>query len=280
VSTLETLLGEGVRLGPQVSGGDIAQTRGGETESGREVLIKSAAGLPEGLLQAEAQGLDALRDAKGCRIPEVVAVDADWLVLEWIERGPDTGQYWELLGTGLARQHRVTRPAHGFEIDNFIGKTRQENPETEDWVAFFSEHRLGAMQRMLRAAGRLSVEDDAAIDRLRGSLDRWLALPEEKPALLHGDLWGGNAMPGPVGRPVLYDPAVYFGSREADLAMTRLFGGFSGGFYSAYEEAFPLVPGFGERVELYNLYHTLNHALMFGGGYMSQSMTVVHRYAG
>ncbi len=279
MSTLESLLGQPVTLGRAVAGGDIAQPRQGMLQDGQPVFVKSGQGLPAGMLPAEAIGLKALARG-GCRIPEVLAVDGDWLVLEWIERGRSTDATQAALGRGLAAQHQVCAESSGFEGDNFIGRTPQENPPTEDWVVFFRDHRLGAMQRMLWESGRLSVADDAALEKLRRGLHRWLALPEEAPVLLHGDLWGGNAMAGPDGEPVLFDPAAYYGCRETDLAMTRLFGGFSRAFYRAYEEVLPLSPGFEERVKLYNLYHLLNHALMFGGGYLDQSMAVVYRYAG
>ena len=272
-------MGQPVILGASVPGGDIAQPRRGTLHDGTPVFVKSGVGLPAGMLPAEARGLDALRQG-GCRVPQVLGVSQGWLVLEWIERGAVSAQSQSALGRGLAAQHQVRREVCGFEIDNFIGRTPQDNTQIDDWVGFFAEHRLGAMQRMLREAGKLSVADDEALDGLRAQLSRWLTLPEESHVLLHGDLWGGNAMADSQGAPVLFDPAVYFGCREADLAMTRLFGGFSAAFYGAYEEVLPLCDGFEDRVDLYNLYHLLNHALMFGGGYLSQSMAVVERYVG
>ena len=279
MSGLQALVGQPVTLGPSVSGGDIAKPRRGTLSDGTPVFVKSGDGLPVGLLPAEAHGLEVLRQG-GCRVPEVLGVSEDWLVLEWIERGVGSTQSQEALGRGLAAQHRITAAQCGLEVDNFIGRTPQDNSRASDWVDFFAHRRLGAMQRMLRETGRLSVSDDHALDTLRAGLAGWLSLPEEPHVLLHGDLWGGNAMADSQGRPVIYDPAAYFGCREVDLAMTGLFGGFSPAFYGAYREALPLTAGFEQRADLYNLYHLLNHALMFGGGYMSQSMAVVQRYVG
>jgi protein-ribulosamine 3-kinase len=276
---IERLLGEPVERVERVSGGDIAQSRRVVTTSGRVLFVKLGEGLPAGMLHAEAAGLSAL-SAGGCRVPEVVAVDDSGLALEWIERGEATRSYWEALGRGLAAQHRITRATAGFDAgDNFIGHTPQPNPDEPDPSVFFRDHRIGHMQRLLRESGRLDAADDAAIDRLRDQIGHALALPDEPPALLHGDLWGGNTMPGPRGEPVLYDPAAHFGCREADLAMTQLFGGFAPAFYAAYEEAAVLCPGYAERVPLYNLYHLLNHAVLFGGGYLAQSMSIVRRLA-
>jgi protein-ribulosamine 3-kinase len=272
-------MGQPVILGASVPGGDIAQPRHGTLSDGTEVFVKSGQDLPAGMLPVEAKGL-ALLSQGGCRVPDVLAVNGDWLVLEWIQRTASTVQSQADLGRGLAAQHQISRELCGLEMGNFIGLTPQSNTQTGDWVGFFAEQRLGTMQRSLRQTGQLSVAEDSAIDLLKGRLMRWMHLPEEPHVLLHGDLWGGNTMAGPQGEPVVFDPAVYFGCRESDLAMTRLFGGFSSAFYDAYEEVLPLSSGFEERVDLYNLYHLLNHALMFGGGYLSQSMAVVGRYVG
>jgi len=279
LSALSTLMGQGVELGEVVPGGDIAQPRRATLQDGTSVFVKSGDGLPTGMLPAEAKGLALLRSG-GCCVPSVLGVSDDWLVLEWIERGPVTVQSQAALGRGLAMQHQICSPTCGLDHDNFIGRTPQDNSEADEWVVFFRDARLGAMQQMLRAVGRIGSKEDRALDLLRSRLSRWLHLPEEPHVLLHGDLWGGNVMPGAMGEPVIFDPAVYYGCREVDLAMTRLFGGFSSDFYDAYWEVCAPSPGFEERADLYNLYHLLNHALMFGGGYIHQSMAVVRRYVG
>jgi protein-ribulosamine 3-kinase len=274
---LETLLDQPVDVGRRVTGGDINDAYRVETRD-RTLFVKTSDRYPKGMYSAEAAGLAALGDAPGgCRVPAVVAVSESppILALEWIEPGAGSRSYSEALGRAFAAQHRVQRDTFGFDGDNFIGRTPQINPDESDWVTFFRDHRIGFQQELLRERGMGSL--DGPLDALRARMDEWLVM-DEPPALLHGDLWGGNAMAGPGGEPVIYDPAVYFGSREADMAMTELFGGFDGAFYAAYEEAYPLHPGYRERRDLYNLYHILNHANLFGSGYLGQAQSIVRRY--
>jgi fructosamine-3-kinase len=226
--------------------------------------------------------LEALSSANsGLRVPTVVARSdiPPLLVLEWVEPGRSTAAYWEELGRGLALQHRVQGQSHGWDADGFLGRTPQANAWESRWSVFYRDQRLHWLHGLLRGAGRSSDALSRDLDAICGRMEDLLPEPAEGPVLLHGDLWGGNAMPDEEGRPVVYDPAAYFGSREADLAMTRLFGGFEAGFYGAYQEAFPLEEGAAQRVDLLNLYHLLNHALMFGGGYLAQCEAVARRYA-
>ena len=275
---LKPLLGEPVRKLQTIEGGDIADSRKVTTASGRMFFVKLGADLPSGMFAAEAAGLRAIAKG-GCSVPEVIAAQDGVLILEWIEEGEKTKAYWEALGHGLATQHKITSETYGFQHgDNFIGHTVQHNPQESDWVTFFRDRRIGYMQERLREADALTVQQDTLFDWLRERLGEWLTLPEEKPALIHGDLWSGNTMPGPNGEPVIYDPAAHFANREADLAMTQLFGGFSAAFYPAYREAFPLLPGYAERVPLYNLYHLMNHALLFGGAHLGQAMKIVRKF--
>ena len=277
---VQSLADEPVTLHGGVSGGSINDAVRGTTASGRPLFIKSNRRSIAGMFAAEAAGLAALRAAPGgCRIPEVIGVHESALVLEWIEAGPETAQSQAELGRGLAAQHRVTRPECGFDAgDNFIGSTAQFNPNEADWITFFRDHRLGFQKRLLQDNGRGSDALLLALDRLSERLDDLLRVDDEAHALLHGDLWGGNKMTDSAGAPVLIDPAVYFGCREADVAMTQLFGGFSPRFYSAYNEAFPPAPGYSERRDIYNLYHVLNHANLFGGGYAAQALSIAQRY--
>jgi protein-ribulosamine 3-kinase len=277
---LEGLVGESLRLDGAVHGGDINQAFGATTTSGRRFFIKANAHSPRGMFTAEAEGLRALGAvAGGCAVPEVVAVSEEpaLLVLSWIERGRATQAYWEALGRGLAAQHRATRDTFGFEGDNFIGHTPQPNPSESDWIPFYRDHRIVFQQRVLREKGRCSSSLDRLLDTFCDRMDEWLQT-DEPPALLHGDLWGGNAMADASGAAVIYDPAAYYGCREADVAMTELFGGFDSAFYAAYNEVYPLQPGYPERRDLYNLYHVLNHANLFGGGYASQAEGILRRF--
>lgn len=281
---LERLLGEPVSMAGSVGGGCINQAaRGTVRRTGREIFVKWHPSPPAGMFAAEAAGLRALASADGgCRVPRVYGVsDADGLlVLEWIDSGRGGAAFQESLGRGLAAIHRVSRERYGFDGgDNYIGSTPQPNPDEADWITFFREHRLRFQVDLLHERGRLSAGLGSAMDRLYPRLEGLLGLPSERPALLHGDLWTGNAMAGPGGEAVIYDPAAYYGCREADLAMAELFGSFGPGFRAAYQEAFPLEPGYSERRDLYNLYHLLNHANLFGGGYASQAERIARQHA-
>ena len=252
-----------------VSGGDIHQAARAELPDG-PVFIKFNQRPTPGMFQAEAEGLRALREAAvGVQVPEVRGLGEGWLALEWIEQGRGGGA---ALGAGLAGIHRHTSPHFGWTGDNWIGSLPQPNGWTESLPAFFATHRI------LAQAGGSGVPS-----RLRAALERLCSrlpslLPDEPPALLHGDLWGGNWMADHSGTPCVYDPAVHFGCREAELAFTRLFGGFPPAFYDAYTEAWPLQPGFEERVDLWNVYPLLVHANLFGGGYASSVERIVRRY--
>lgn len=276
---VERVLGRSVTIGPRVHGGDIGQSFQARTAEGGLVFVKAAPGAPTGLFAAEAAGLRALAAVRdGCRVPGVLGVSEEVLVLEWVERGPGERDTSEQLGRGLAAMHRVTREVCGFDAgDGFIGATPQPNPDVADMVAFFRDQRLGFQQALLRSRGRYSPRLDRGLERLRDALEDRLRVPGERPALLHGDLWGGNWMPDGNGRPILFDPAAHFGCREADLAMTELFGGFDDRFYAAYDEAFRRAPGYEERRDVYNLYHLLNHANLFGGGWVARAEEAVLR---
>lgn len=229
------------------------------------------------MLEAEAEGLAALGEADALRVPEPICAGVaggdSYLVLEYLDLGGRVDA--ARAGRGLARLHRRSAPAHGWHRDNTIGSTPQRNGWMTDWVAFWREHRLG-FQLELAARNGFARE-------LRGPGDRLMAglgdLIGHRPAasLLHGDLWGGNIGATREGEPVIFDPAVYFGDREADLAMTELFGGFSGDFYAAYREEWPLPPEYATRKTLYNLYHVLNHLNLFGGGYLGQARGMIER---
>jgi fructosamine-3-kinase len=184
-------------------------------------------------------------------------------------------------GRRFARLHRSTRGARfGFPHDNYLGSTPQPNGWSDDGCDFFRRRRLGHQLGLARAGGLADRGLARLGDRLLDRLDRWLDLPGEPACLLHGDLWGGNYLVDDAGAPVLIDPAAYHGHREADLAMTRLFGGFDAAFYAAYEEEWPLSPGSEERRPLYELYHLLNHLNLFGAAYRGRCLAILRRYAG
>jgi fructosamine-3-kinase len=225
-----------------------------------------------GMFKAEASGLQLLAAHSTLRVPEVIGVvkqaDAQAIVLEFIRSAKRAHDFWERLAEGLAALHRNTSGTFGLNHDNYIGSLKQVNQPDQSWINFFIEQRLEIQLALARERGRA---DDILLKQFQ-SLYRKLPemLPNEPPALLHGDLWIGNVMTDERGNPCLIDPAVYYGHREAELAFTQLFGGFDQVFYQAYHHAFPLQPGFEARAAIYNLYPLLVHANLFGGGYILQ----------
>jgi fructosamine-3-kinase len=200
--------------------------------------------------------------------------DKAWLALEWIQSGVSSRATESLLGEQLARQHRATQTAFGWSRDNTIGSTPQLNEWCDDWVTFFRDRRLRYQLDLAGQngfGGRLQERGGALLDHV-GDFFRGY---RPTPALLHGDLWSGNRLTDEREQPVIFDPAVYYGDREADLAMTRLFGGYGAGFYAAYEAAWALDAGAATRTTLYNLYHVLNHLNLFGSGYLAQAGTMI-----
>jgi len=230
---------------------------------------------------AEAAGLQALRvSGSPLVIPEVISIESGeqgYILLEWLNQGHASTQSWEAFGRGLAALHRTSVQAFGFEEDNFIGRSPQVNTTRDTWPDFFRACRLEPQVQMAREAGRWPKEWNGWLDNLYNRLEMLIpSLPEA--SLVHGDLWGGNFMTLTSGKIALIDPAVYYGHREVDLAMTELFGGFKKSFYEAYWEAWPLEDGYSERKELYNVYHLLNHLNLFGASYERGVEKVLKRF--
>jgi protein-ribulosamine 3-kinase len=232
-----------------------------------------------GMFEAEALGLEELRRAGALRVPQPLCWGRQgaqaYLVLEWLELKPLAGKSEALLGEQLAAQHRVTSALYGWSHDNTLGTTRQKNTPDGDWIHFWREQRLGFQLRLAQKKDERLAEPGA---RLLAALDRLLAGHQPAASLLHGDLWAGNAAQDSQGRPVIFDPAVYYGDREAEIAMMELFGGFGGATLAAYHAAWPLDPGYAEvRRGLYQLYHILNHFNLFGGQYADQALHGIDR---
>jgi fructosamine-3-kinase len=205
-----------------------------------------------------------------------VAANRAWLALEWIDLESPTAHSEARLGELLAQQHRTMSAAFGWHRANTIGLTDQRNEPDVEWGRFFTVRRLGAQLDLAETGGDFGHLVDRG-RRLCELVPVLLAGHSPVPSLLHGDLWAGNRAEDSAGNPVIFDPAVYFGDREADIAMTRLFGGYGRAFYSAYEAAWPLEPGAAGRVPLYNLYHVLNHVNLFGGGYSRRAEDMIER---
>lgn len=231
------------------------------------------------MFEAEAEGLAELKKAGAIRVPEVYAVGTDtdgaFIEMERLELEQGGEREAAALGEGLAVLHRHTADTHGWHRDNTIGPTPQHNPKADDWVAFFRDHRL-KFQLELAArkgyAGEMQEQGGRLAERLEDLFDGY----DPAPSLLHGDLWAGNWGVAD-GVPVIFDPAVYYGDRETDIAMTQLFGGFGEAFYREYKRAWPLAAGSTERLELYKLYHVLNHLNLFGSGYLDQALSILRR---
>lgn len=244
---------------------------------GRRFFVKLNAARHADMFSAEVEGLTTLAAARAIRVPRPVthgiAAGQAFLVLEWLDLRPDGDAAG--LGRRLAALHRVTWHAHGWHRDNTIGSTPQPNTATPDWIPFYRDRRLGHQIDLAAETGAPARLLDGC-RRLQADIEAFFGGYRPLPSLLHGDLWGGNV--GYVnGEPVLFDPAVYHGDRETDLAMTELFGGFPASFQAAYREAWPLDPGYATRRLLYNLYHVLNHHHLFGGGYAAQAERMVER---
>jgi len=256
-----------------VSGGSINSAYRIETEQNRYfVKLNRESLLP--MFEAEAEGLHELRKPAVIRVPEPILCGAGhgyaWIVTEYIPFGRGGGDSEALFGQQFAAMHRYQSDRFGWLRDNTIGSTPQINQWGSDWVEFYREHRLG-YQLNLAASNGFKGSLQTKGQHLMADMGLFFESYSPEPSLMHGDLWGGNKGVDEAGNPVIFDPAVYYGDREADLAMTSLFGGFSTQFYDAYSEAWPLDEGYQTRKTLYNLYHILNHANLFGGGYASQA---------
>lgn len=247
---------------------------------GRQLFVKVADRSGGAGLEAEAEGLLALAEARAVRVPGVLARGSagrsTFLALEWIESRPAGRAAERTLGERLAMQHQVTGAQFGFAADNFIGRTSQPNGWLADWTEFFRERRLRHQLALAAANGFAQLLEQPGA-RLLEWVAALLAGHQPQASLLHGDLWAGNWLANEQEEPVIFDPAVYYGDRETDLAMTRLFGGFGRAFYDAYLAAAPLPAGHALRAELYNLYHVLNHANLFGGAYARQARASIDR---
>jgi len=260
----------------RVHGGSINECYRWETAAG-PIFVKVAAAGAIAMLEAEAAGLAELSRTGAVRVPRVLGVgtrDLPWLALEWVIFHGSAAAADAILGRQLAVLHRVTADSFGWDRDNTIGSTRQHNERSRDWIEFFRERRLRFQLDLAAASGyggRLGSSGSVLLEHIEDLFGNFRPVP----SLLHGDLWSGNRGSDERGRPVLFDPAVYYGDRVADLAMTRLFGGFAPEFQAAYEAEWPLEDGAQRRVPLYNLYHVLNHLNLFGAGYLARAESMI-----
>lgn len=250
------------------------------TESGKRYFIKY--GPPSTRFYCEATGINQIARSGTIGVPRVTCCTDSFIITEFIENGIHSVHYFENFGKSFAKMHKEPASEFGFFEDNFIGESIQVNiatgTEKTDWCEFFMNNRLMFQYRMAEGNGYASKSLAKGFLNLEKSIHRILQGSEEPPALLHGDLWSGNFICSKDGEAVIIDPAVYYGHREADLAMTMLFGGFPPRFYDSYNIEYPLKPGWESRVNIYKLYHVLNHLNIFGRGYLYQAEILANSY--
>lgn len=262
-----------------VSGGCINQGYA-VSDNDSTYFVKLNQASQVAMFEAEALGLQQILETTTIRVPKPICwgtTDTEaYLVLEWLELGRGITKTWEQMGRSLAAMHQSAgKNAFGWDRSNTIGSTPQINNWTADWAEFYAQHRLGyQFQLAWRRGGQFPRQE-----HLLAAIPQLLA-HQPQSSLVHGDLWGGNAACTVLGEPVIFDPAVYFGDREVDIAMTELFGGFPAAFYRGYNQVFPLNPGYERRKTLYNLYHILNHFNLFGGSYQAQANRMIEQILG
>lgn len=279
-STLEDLFSSSITQKHSVSGGCIANAQKIVFHSGLHIFVKS--GFSGSMFTKEANGLNELAKANVVRTPKILAVNDNFLVLEYIDTGLKNAKFFKTFGTQLAQMHQYTSKTFGFYEDNHIGSSVQSNlPSAKaktDWATFYFENRLLFQFKMSEKNGYVDADFRKDFKALETNISHILNDSDEPPTVMHGDLWGGNYMVDQNANPVLIDPAVYYGHRELDLAMTHIFGGFHPDFYAAYQTTYPLKQGWEYRQNLYKLYHILNHLNIFGIGYYNEARTLIQYY--
>jgi fructosamine-3-kinase len=264
-----------------VHGGDINQCFRVDTKHTRYFLkLNDALQYPR-MFEKEAAGLAALSNSYPMKVPSVyefgIAGSKQFLLLEWIEAGQPGPKTWEIFGQAIAEMHSVTNANAGWKEENYIGSLIQLNQSCEKWPVFFMELRILPLVKKLYEARSFTQKEMMSAERL---CQRSATLfPDEPMALLHGDLWSGNKMFTVDESVAIYDPAVYYGNREMDLGMTKLFGGFDQRFFDAYENTYPLEKDWQQRLPLTQLYPLLVHAVLFGGHYIQSAAHIIHRFA-
>jgi len=263
-----------------VGGGDINEARLLQTADGQFFVKMNKCEAVLDMFQKEAHGLQKLDSTVTLRIPKVLgtgeAAGTAFLLLEYVEERRADDAFWETFGRSLAQLHQTTHSSFGLPYDNYIGRQPQPNTPTESWTDFFIHQRLLPQMERARQQNRLQASDEQQFEQLFKKLPD--LFPEEPPALIHGDLWSGNFLVDEKQQPVLIDPAISFSHREADLAMTQLFGGFAPRFYESYHATARLAPGFEERVPIFQLYPLLVHVTHFGGSYINSVRNILRQF--
>lgn len=280
ISHIEQITGRvfSVERQQSMAGGSINSAFLLTGKNGQQYFVKTNRPGQLAMFEAEAHGLRALASSHTLKVPETVCFGENpaqsYIVLEYLDMCGCADQ--RLLGEQLAAMHRVTAEKFGWDIDNTIGATHQPNTPMMNWLDFWRERRLG-FQLQLAAKNGYGGELQLLGEKLLLGMPALFSGRKISASMLHGDLWGGNVAGLKDGTPVIYDPAFYYGDREADLAMTYVFGGFTADFYASYQNAFPLDDGFAVRKIFYNIYHIINHLNMFGGGYHGQAISMLEQ---
>lgn len=251
-----------------------------KTDSGKGYFLKT--GNRSKTYLCEANGLKELAKANSIKVTQVITVGDNYILTEYIRRNSPYSTFYEIFGKQFAQLHKYQSGSYGFYEDNFIGLNPQPNIPTEneetDWIAFYFNKRLLYQYKMAEKNGYATTSLQSGFKKLESRITNILKDSIEPPTLLHGDLWSGNYLCNDENTPVLIDPAVYYGHREADMAMTKLFGGFPPEFYDSYNREYPLKEGWEYREGLYKLYHVLNHLNIFGRGYLPEAECLVREY--
>lgn len=260
-----------------IGGGCINEAFKLETQQGSFfVKMNNAQRYPK-MFEKEAKGLHTIEQTQTLMVPKVIGTGITdqeaFLLLQYIKPKDMTPNFWQFFGKQLAQLHQNTQTSYGLEEDNYIGSLIQFNSPRDSWIDFFIEQRLEQQLKLARDNGRVDRSLTQSFNRFYKQLDQ--LFPTEPPALLHGDLWSGNYMINNQGKPLLIDPAIYYGHREMDLAMSQLFGGFNTAFYEAYHDHFPLENGWQKRLNYCNLYPLLVHVNLFGSSYLSSIKSVL-----
>lgn len=280
LNTIIASCGIGVTGTLQVHGGDINTAYRLDSATSRYFLkVNDAEKYPDMLLK-EAAGLTELRKKGKLYVPAVLKTGIEenqqYLLLEWIEKGRPSASFWTDFGHSLAALHQEPQPWFGWKTTNYIGRVVQDNKQHDTWDEFYTECRIMPLVERLFNLGIFDRTDLNAAGHFCNALDS--LFPAEPPALLHGDLWSGNYSITEAGHPVIFDPAVYYGHREMDLGMTQLFGGFDNSFYEAYNEQYPLEPGWQKRMKLTQAWPLLVHAVLFEGIYISKARAILRYF--